>query len=96
MRGSHPDDFAAIAPKWRSFDAKVATAIKAVVKGPLEVRIATQMDIANSRGKTLSGRCMLCMLFREFEPNGRQFNTDSLQDIYDLKMSNTLAGLEAY
>eukprot|EP00972_Heterocapsa_arctica_P007508 1095340-Heterocapsa_arctica.AAC.1 len=54
------------------------------------------MDIANSRGKTLSGRGMLCMLYREFEPNGRQFSTDSLQDVYDLKMSNTLSGLEAY
>eukprot|EP00972_Heterocapsa_arctica_P059853 8828191-Heterocapsa_arctica.AAC.1 len=71
---------------WRSFDAKVAIAIKAVVKGTLEVRIATAMDKANSRGETLSGRGMLCVLFREFEPNGRQFNTDSLQDIYDLKI----------
>eukprot|EP00972_Heterocapsa_arctica_P020193 2980818-Heterocapsa_arctica.AAC.1 len=53
-KGSVPEDFALIAPKWRSFDAKVATAIKAIVKGDLEVRIAQQMDIANSRGKTLS------------------------------------------
>eukprot|EP00972_Heterocapsa_arctica_P040874 6023787-Heterocapsa_arctica.AAC.1 len=29
-KGSVPDDFASIAPKWQSFDAKVATAIKAV------------------------------------------------------------------
>eukprot|EP00972_Heterocapsa_arctica_P100997 14886462-Heterocapsa_arctica.AAC.1 len=54
VRGSHPDDFIDIAPKWRSFDAEVAIAIKAVVKGPFEVRIATAMDQALSRGKTLS------------------------------------------
>eukprot|EP00972_Heterocapsa_arctica_P030560 4498831-Heterocapsa_arctica.AAC.1 len=29
VRGAHPDDFAVIDPKWRSFDAKVAIAIKA-------------------------------------------------------------------
>eukprot|EP00972_Heterocapsa_arctica_P000330 47313-Heterocapsa_arctica.AAC.1 len=71
VRGSHPDDFSVVATKWRSFDAKLATAIKAVVKGPLEVRVATQMDLAISRGKTMSGRAMLCMMFRYFEPNGR-------------------------
>jgi hypothetical protein len=95
VRGAHPDDFIVIDTKWRSFDAKVATALKAVVKGPLEVRIATAMDLALSVGKTLSGRSMLCMLFRWFEPNGRQFNTDSLQDIYDLKCTaQTLTGLD--
>eukprot|EP00972_Heterocapsa_arctica_P002250 324534-Heterocapsa_arctica.AAC.1 len=37
------------------------------------------------------------MLFRHFEPNGRQFNTDCLQDIYELKLSpQTLAGLDSY
>eukprot|EP00972_Heterocapsa_arctica_P037953 5586254-Heterocapsa_arctica.AAC.1 len=71
MKGSVPEDFAFIEPKWRSFDAEVATAFKAVVKGDLEVRISQQMDICNSRGKCLSGRGMLCMLYREFEPNGR-------------------------
>eukprot|EP00972_Heterocapsa_arctica_P111497 16414764-Heterocapsa_arctica.AAC.1 len=30
MKGSVPEDFASIEPKWRSFDAKVATALKAV------------------------------------------------------------------
>eukprot|EP00972_Heterocapsa_arctica_P057116 8428300-Heterocapsa_arctica.AAC.1 len=54
------------------------------------------MDVQNARGKCLSGRSMLCMIYREFEPNGRSFNTDSLQDVYDLKMSNTMSGLEAY
>eukprot|EP00972_Heterocapsa_arctica_P048482 7146270-Heterocapsa_arctica.AAC.1 len=55
------------------------------------------MDKALSVGKTFSGRSMLCMMFRYFEPNGRQFNTDSLQDIYDLKIpSQTLAGLDSY
>eukprot|EP00972_Heterocapsa_arctica_P012962 1904799-Heterocapsa_arctica.AAC.1 len=95
-KGSIPDDFVYIEPKWRSSDAKLATAIKAVVKGDLEVRIAQQMDICNSRGKSLSGRGMLCMLYREFEPKGRQYNKDSLRDVYDLKMANTLPGLEAY
>eukprot|EP00972_Heterocapsa_arctica_P058906 8680500-Heterocapsa_arctica.AAC.1 len=34
-KGSIPDDFVYIEPRWRSFDAK-ATALKAVVKGDLE------------------------------------------------------------
>ena len=97
VRGSHPDDFSVVATKWQSFDAKLAIAIKATVKGPLEVRVATQMDKAISLGQTMSGRSMLCMMFRYFEPNGRQFNTDSLQDIYDLKIkSSTLPSLELY
>eukprot|EP00972_Heterocapsa_arctica_P079748 11750332-Heterocapsa_arctica.AAC.1 len=36
------------------------------------------------------------MLYKEFEPSGRQYNTDSLQDVYDLTMINTLPGLEAF
>eukprot|EP00972_Heterocapsa_arctica_P018771 2775605-Heterocapsa_arctica.AAC.1 len=79
---------------WRSFDANLATALKAVVKGDLEVRSSRQMDIQNAKGKTLSGRGMLCMLYREFEPSGRQYNTDSLQDVYDLTTVNTFPGLE--
>eukprot|EP00972_Heterocapsa_arctica_P002162 310766-Heterocapsa_arctica.AAC.1 len=59
VKGSTPDDFIYIEPKWRSFNAKLATAIKAVVKGDLEVRISRQMDIQNARGETLSGRGML-------------------------------------
>eukprot|EP00972_Heterocapsa_arctica_P063126 9313359-Heterocapsa_arctica.AAC.1 len=55
------------------------------------------MDMALSVGKTLIGRSLLCMMFRYFEPNGRQFHTDSLQDIYDLKIpSQTFAGLDSY
>eukprot|EP00972_Heterocapsa_arctica_P095073 14021975-Heterocapsa_arctica.AAC.1 len=45
----------------------------------------------------MSGRSMLCLVHREFEPNGLNFETDTLQDIYDLKMEPcNMEGLQVY
>ncbi len=96
-RTADPDDFVDVDPTWASFDARLATAIKAVAKGPLETRMQGAIDRALTRGEMVSGRSMLCMFFRHFEPNGRQFNTDALQDLYDLTIKgNNLEALERY
>ena len=40
---------------------------------------------------------MLCVFFRHYEPNRRQFDTDALQDLYDLTIKGgNLEALERY
>ena len=52
---------------------------------------------ALNAGDMASGRSLLTMFFRHFEPNGRQFDCDALQDIYDLTLKgNDLVALEKY
>uniref|UniRef100_UPI0025913F09 zinc finger CCCH domain-containing protein n=1 Tax=uncultured Marinobacter sp. TaxID=187379 RepID=UPI0025913F09 len=97
ITGTVPGSFSVVDPKWASFDARLATAIKQVAKGSLEDRIQTAIDRALLEGKMNSGRTMLCMLFRHFQPNGRSFNTDALLDVYNLTCKgNSLEAVERY
>ncbi|WP_288993243.1 zinc finger CCCH domain-containing protein [uncultured Marinobacter sp.] len=92
-----PADFDIVEPKWASFDARLATAIKAVAKGPLETRMQGAIDRALSVGDMASGRHLLTMFFRHFLPSGRQYDTDALQYLYDHTLKgNDLAALERY
>jgi hypothetical protein len=96
-KDSKPEDFMDVDPEWASFDARLAKAMKAVVKGPLETRMQGALDRALAKGEMVSGRSMLCMFFRHYEPNGRQFDTDALQDLYDLTIKGgNLEALERY
>eukprot|EP00972_Heterocapsa_arctica_P076266 11251781-Heterocapsa_arctica.AAC.1 len=38
VKGAMPSDFTVVLPQWRSFDAKLATAIRAVLQGDLLIR----------------------------------------------------------
>eukprot|EP00972_Heterocapsa_arctica_P021956 3229760-Heterocapsa_arctica.AAC.1 len=77
VKGSKPCDFGAVLPQWRSFDAKLATAIRAVLHGDLLVRVNTLLDAAMLNGRLVSGRAMLCAVFRNFKPTGRDFGSDA-------------------
>ncbi len=45
----------------------------------------------------LSGRATLCAVFRAFNPTGRDFKADALQDVYDLQIANhSMEALQAY
>ena len=92
-----PADFDIVEPKWASFDARLATAIKAVAKGPLETRMQGAIDRALDLGHMASGRHLLTMFFHHFLPSGRQYNTDALQDVYSHTLrGNDMAALERY
>eukprot|EP00972_Heterocapsa_arctica_P078297 11545007-Heterocapsa_arctica.AAC.1 len=54
------------------------------------------MDAKSAVGKLLSGRSTLSMLYKEFEPNGRSYDTDIIADVYELQCHTSMAGLEAY
>jgi hypothetical protein len=96
-RTATPEMFMTVDPSWQSFDARLAVALKAIVTGPLALRIARAIDEAIDEGRTATGRSMLCRFFQFFEPNGRQFNTDALQDVYDLvNRHHTLDSTEKY
>eukprot|EP00972_Heterocapsa_arctica_P085949 12665689-Heterocapsa_arctica.AAC.1 len=48
-------------------------------------------------GRLLSGRAVLCAVFREFKPTGRDFGCDALSDVYDLLIaSQSMEALQAY
>eukprot|EP00972_Heterocapsa_arctica_P010647 1562596-Heterocapsa_arctica.AAC.1 len=44
--GAQPRDFVVAQPQWRSFDSKLAKAIRAVVHGDLPTRVNTELDVA--------------------------------------------------
>eukprot|EP00972_Heterocapsa_arctica_P050789 7465590-Heterocapsa_arctica.AAC.1 len=44
VKGSTPEDFEQVPPKWRSFDAKLQSALRDVIKGHLAVRVGAAMD----------------------------------------------------
>eukprot|EP00972_Heterocapsa_arctica_P021068 3101717-Heterocapsa_arctica.AAC.1 len=54
------------------------------------------MDAKADEGRLLSGRATLRMLYNEFEPVGRNFDPDTLSDVYDLQCHTSMAGLNAY
>eukprot|EP00972_Heterocapsa_arctica_P101354 14938752-Heterocapsa_arctica.AAC.1 len=54
------------------------------------------MDSKAEAGRLLSGRATLWLLYGEFEPDGRNFDTDALSDVYDLQCHTSMAGLEAF
>ncbi len=92
-----PENFTFVSPKWASFDARLATAVRALARGSLEDRIKTVIDQLLLEGKMISGRRMLCMLFLHFRPQGRSFNTDALLDVYNLTCKGTsLEAVEHY
>eukprot|EP00972_Heterocapsa_arctica_P018683 2763395-Heterocapsa_arctica.AAC.1 len=92
-----PSDFGAVLPQWRSFDAKLAVAIRAVLHGDLLVRVNTQLDVAMLDGRFLSGRATLCAVIRNFKPIGRDFDSDALSDVYELLIANqSMEALQAY
>ncbi len=94
---AQPRDFVVVKPQWRSFDSKLANAIRAVLHGDLLTRVNTMLDVSLLGGRMLSGRATLCAVFREFRPTGRNFTCDSLMDVYDHRISgSTLEDLQAY
>eukprot|EP00972_Heterocapsa_arctica_P023242 3424302-Heterocapsa_arctica.AAC.1 len=54
------------------------------------------MDAKADEGRLLSGRATLRMLYNEFERDGRNFDTDTFNDVYDLQCHTCMAGLDAY
>eukprot|EP00972_Heterocapsa_arctica_P098316 14508674-Heterocapsa_arctica.AAC.1 len=54
------------------------------------------MDSKAEEGRLLSGRATLRLLYDEFEPDGKNFDTDTFSDVYDLQCHTSMAGLEAY
>eukprot|EP00972_Heterocapsa_arctica_P044175 6520946-Heterocapsa_arctica.AAC.1 len=61
-------------------DAKLQSALRDILKGDLAVRVGKAMDAKADEGRLLSGRATLWMLYNEFEPDGRNFDTDTLGD----------------
>eukprot|EP00972_Heterocapsa_arctica_P067960 10033148-Heterocapsa_arctica.AAC.1 len=64
--------------------SKLQSALRDILKGDLAVRVGTAMDSKSDEGRLLSGRATLRLLYNEFEPDGRNFDTDTLSDVYDL------------
>eukprot|EP00972_Heterocapsa_arctica_P080652 11886539-Heterocapsa_arctica.AAC.1 len=72
-------------------------ALKAIITGDLLVRLGTAMDLKFATDDLLSGRSTLRMLYQEFDPNGRSYNSNTINDVYRLECHpKTPAGLERY
>eukprot|EP00972_Heterocapsa_arctica_P003652 544269-Heterocapsa_arctica.AAC.1 len=91
-----PDDFDEVDSPWVALDAKLQVALKHIIKGDLLVRVGNAMDVKTRQNDILSVRATLCMIAKEFEPNGRNYATDAIDDVYRLKCHPSLPGLEAY
>eukprot|EP00972_Heterocapsa_arctica_P085306 12572009-Heterocapsa_arctica.AAC.1 len=63
-KGSVHEDFHYVEPRWRSFDAKLQSALKAIISGDLLVLFGTEMDLNFAEGDLLSSRSTLHMLYQ--------------------------------
>eukprot|EP00972_Heterocapsa_arctica_P053780 7921459-Heterocapsa_arctica.AAC.1 len=70
--GCGPEDFEIVPPKRRSLDTKLLPVLRVILRGDVATRVGTAIDEKGKErpAKLLSGRTVLCMVYKEFEPNG--------------------------
>ena len=90
--GCKPDDFAHCAVAYDSLDAKLAHALRSIVRGDLQRRIGTATDRLVRQGSLMTGRSMLRMIVEEFRPNKRMADADSAADVLFLRCASSEGG----
>ena len=97
MPGVNPEHLGDPAPPCVSLDAKLAEAIRRIVKGPLQLRLANATNVALARGRLLSGRSSLAMFVASFEQHALFADSDTQSHVLDLRIQgSTVASLESY